>query len=244
VEFAGHGVEAVLDDSEAPGGEQPYARLGWGVGDSATEAFWQQFMGSLRDRGLSGVQLVISDAHRVLAVACDRWFQGAARQRCRVHFIRNLLAAVPRTHQHMADAVFRTIFAQPDAVADAWDQVTDQLAARFAKIGPIMAAAKTEVLAFAAFPRAHWQKICSPTPSIASTNSSRCWNWATGGRRRLPYEPRARTLFDNALARGHTRREAMRILKRHLAPQTPRLGLTPQRLHCPLSQPPIELAHR
>jgi transposase-like protein len=62
--------------------------------------------------------------------------------------------------------VFRTIFAQPDAgaVADAWDQVADQLAARFAKIGSLMAAAKAEVLAFAAFPRAHWQKIWSTNP--------------------------------------------------------------------------------
>ncbi len=140
--------------------------LGCDVGDSESEGFWQQFLASLRDRGLGGVQLVISDAHRGLGAAADRWFQGAARQRCRVHFIRNLLALAPKSHQHMAAAVFRTIFAQPDAgaVADAWDQVTDQLAARFAKIGPLMDSAKTEVLAFATFPRAHWQKIWSTNP--------------------------------------------------------------------------------
>ena len=140
--------------------------LGCDVGDSETEAFWQQFLASLRDRGLTGVRLVISDAHRGLAAAANRWFQGAARQRCRVHFIRNLLAVVPKSHQHMAAAVFRTIFAQPDAgaVADAWDQVADQLAARFAKVGPLMDGAKAEVLAFATFPRAHWQKIWSTNP--------------------------------------------------------------------------------
>ena len=73
---------------------------------------------------------------------------------------------MPRSHQHMAAAVFRTIFAQPDAtaVADAWDQVADQLAASFPKVGPLMAGAKAEVLAFAAFPRAHWQKIWSTNP--------------------------------------------------------------------------------
>ena len=73
---------------------------------------------------------------------------------------------VPRSHQHMAAAVFRTIFAQPDAAAvtEAWDQVADQLAASFAKIGPLMAGAKAEVLAFAAFPRTHWQKIWSTNP--------------------------------------------------------------------------------
>ena len=66
----------------------------------------------------------------------------------------------------MAAAVFRTIFAQPDtaAVTEAWDQVADQLTASFPKIGPLMAGAKAEVLAFAAFPRAHWQKIWSTNP--------------------------------------------------------------------------------
>ena len=87
--------------------------LGCDVGDSETEGFWQQFLGSLRERGPGGVRLVISDAHRGLAAAADRWFQGAARQRCRVHFIRNLLALVPKSHQHMAAAVFRTIFPNP-----------------------------------------------------------------------------------------------------------------------------------
>ena len=140
--------------------------LGCDVGDSETEGFWQQFLGSLRDRGLHDVRLVISDAHRGLGAAADRWFQGAARQRCRVHFIRNLLAVVPRSHQHMAAAVFRTIFAQPDATAvtEAWDQVADQLAVSFPKVGPLMDTARAEVLAFAAFPRAHWQKIWSTNP--------------------------------------------------------------------------------
>ena len=109
--------------------------------------------------------VVISDAHRGLAAAADRWFQGAARQRCRVHFIANLLALVPKSHQHMAAAV-RTIFAQLDAgaVNDAWDQVTNQLAARFPKAGPLMDSARAEVLAFTAFPKAHWQKIWSTNP--------------------------------------------------------------------------------
>ena len=140
--------------------------LGCDVGDSESEGFWQQFLSSLRDRGLSGVRLVISDAHRGLAAAADRWFQGAARQRCRVHFIRNLLAVMPRTHQHMAAALFRTIFAQPDAAAvtEAWDQVADQLAASFPKAGPLMDSAKAGVLAFAGFSRAHWQKIWSTNP--------------------------------------------------------------------------------
>ena len=140
--------------------------LGCDLGDSESEAFWQQFLASLRDRGLNGVRLVISDAHRGLAAAADRTLQKAARQRCRVHFIRNLLACVPRSHQHMAAALFRTIFAQPDAasVSAAWDQVADQLCASFPKVGPLMADAKEAVLAFTAFPAAHWQKIWSTNP--------------------------------------------------------------------------------
>ena len=139
--------------------------LGCDVGDSESEGFWQQFLGSLRDRGLGGVRLVISDAHRGLGAAAGRWFQGTARPP-EGRLTENLLAVVPRSHQHMAAAVFRTIFAQPDAAAvtEAWDQVADQLAASFAKIGPLMAGAKAEVLAFAAFPRAHWQKIWSTNP--------------------------------------------------------------------------------
>jgi putative transposase len=83
-----------------------------------------------------------------------------------VHFARNLLALVPKTHTDMVAAVFRTIFAQPHpaTVAATWDEVRDQLAKSFPKIGPLMDDAKTEVLAFTAFPRAHWSKIWSTNP--------------------------------------------------------------------------------
>jgi putative transposase len=85
---------------------------------------------------------------------------------CRVHFARNLLALVPKSHQDMVAAVFRTIFAQPDpaTVAATWDTVRDQLAAAFPKIGPLMDDGKTEVLAFTAFPRNHWPKVWSTNP--------------------------------------------------------------------------------
>ena len=140
--------------------------LGCDLGDSESESFWQQFLASLRARGLTGVRLVTADAHLGLAAAADRILLGAGRQRCRVHFIRNLLAVVPRSHQHMAAALFRTVFAQPDAAAvrSAWDDVADRLSASFPKTGPLMDAAKDEVLAFCAFPKAHWQKIWSTNP--------------------------------------------------------------------------------
>jgi putative transposase len=140
--------------------------LGLDVGDSEDEVFWRGFLTGLKHRGLCGVQLVISDQHAGLVAALTRCFQGAAHQRCRVHFARNLLALVPKTHTDMAAAVFRTIFAQPDpsAVAATWDEVRNQLAARFPKIGTLMDEAKAEVLAFTAFPRAHWPKIWSTNP--------------------------------------------------------------------------------
>jgi putative transposase len=140
--------------------------LGLDVGDSEDEVFWRSFLKSLRSRGLSGVRLVISDQHAGLVAALRRSFQGASHQRCRVHFARNLLALVPKSHQDMVAAVFRTIFAQPDpdTVASTWDQVRDQLGGRFPKIAVLMDDAKAEVLAFTAFPRAHWSKIWSTNP--------------------------------------------------------------------------------
>ena len=140
--------------------------LGVDIGDSEDEVFWRGFLRSLRQRGLHGVRLVISDQHAGLIAALRRSFQGVAHQRCRVHFARNLLALVPKSHQDMVAAVFRTIFAQPDpdTVATTWDQVRDQLGDRFPKIAVLMDDAKAEVLAFSAFPRAHWTKVWSTNP--------------------------------------------------------------------------------
>jgi transposase-like protein len=140
--------------------------LGLDVGDSEDEVFWRAFLTALKRRGLGGVRLVISDQHSGLVAALKRSFQGTGHQRCRVHFARNLLALVPKTHTDMVAAVFRTIFAQPDpkAVAATWDEVRNQLAGRFPKIATLMDAGKAEVLAFTAFPRAHWPKIWSTNP--------------------------------------------------------------------------------
>jgi putative transposase len=140
--------------------------LGLDVGDSEDEVFWRGFLRTLKQRGLFGVRLVISDQHAGLVAALGRVFQGVGHQRCRVHFARNLLALVPKSHKDMVAAVFRTIFAQPnpEAASATWDTVRDQLAAGFPKIGPLMDDAKAEVLAFTAFPRPHWAKVWSTNP--------------------------------------------------------------------------------
>ena len=140
--------------------------LGLDVGDSEEEVFWRGFLTSLKQRGLAGVRLVISDQHAGLVKALRRCFQGAAHQRCRVHFARNLLAHVPRAQADYVAAAFRTIFAQatPAEVDAAWEKTREEFAARFPKLGPLMDEAKAEVLAFTAFPRAHWRKIWSTNP--------------------------------------------------------------------------------
>jgi len=128
--------------------------------------FWRGFLRTLKQRGLAGVRLVISDQHAGLVAALGRVFQRVGHQRCRVHFARNLLALVPKSHKDMVAAVFRTIFAQPnpEAASATWDTVRDQLAAGFPKIGSLMDEAKAEVLAFTAFPRPHWAKVWSTNP--------------------------------------------------------------------------------
>ena len=79
--------------------------LGIAVGDSEAEGFWRQFLGSLTERGLTGTRLVISDAHLGQTAAIKRMFQGCSWQRCRVHFLRNLLSHVPKAGQNMVAAM-------------------------------------------------------------------------------------------------------------------------------------------
>ena len=140
--------------------------MGLDVGDSEEETFWRGFLTSLKQRGLGGVRLVISDQHAGLVKALKRCFQCAGHQRCRVHFARNLLAHVPKDKADIVASMFRMIFSAPDpeAVDSTWDEVRDRLAGSFPKIGPLMDDAKAEVLAFTAFPKAHWQKIWSTNP--------------------------------------------------------------------------------
>ena len=140
--------------------------LGVDVGDSEAETFWTGFLRSLKARGLAGVRLVISDAHEGLRAAIRKNVQGASWQRCRVHYVRNLLAPVPKGSQEMVAAAFRSIFAltTPDDVDARWDEVAATLADRFPKAAALMDTAKVDVLAFTAFPREHWRQIWSNNP--------------------------------------------------------------------------------
>jgi putative transposase len=140
--------------------------LGVDIGDSEDETFWTKFLRSLKGRGLSGVRLVISDAHAGLIASITKIMIGASWQRCRVHYIRNLLSMVPKGAQEMVAATFRSIFAltDPDEVHKRWDEVVDTLDERFPKAAESMRAARTDVLAFSAFPQHHWRKVWSNNP--------------------------------------------------------------------------------
>jgi putative transposase len=140
--------------------------LGLAVGDSEDKAFWTAFLRSLRARGLSGLRLVISDAHQGLTAAIEAVMLGAAWQRCRVHFLRNVLAKVPRGSAEMVAAAVRTIFAQPDAVAVAeqLDSIAAKLGRQFPAVEAMLRDAAHDLCAFAAFPQTHWKKIWSTNP--------------------------------------------------------------------------------
>ena len=139
--------------------------IGLELGPSEAAVFWLGFLRSLESHGLKGVKLVISDAHEGLKAAISQVFK-ASWQRCRVHFMRNALAHVSKAHHGMVSAAIRSVFSQEDqaAASRTWRQVADQLRARFPRLADLLDNAEADVLAFMAFPRAHWPKLHSTNP--------------------------------------------------------------------------------
>ena len=139
--------------------------LGMSIGASEAETFWAEFLRSLARRGLRGVKLVISDAHEGLKAAVAKVLH-ASWQRCRVHFMRNVLAHAGKSGRRVVAAFIATAFAQDDAeMARAqWRQVADQLRPKIAKLAALMDQAETDVLAFMSFPKDHRPKIHSTNP--------------------------------------------------------------------------------
>jgi len=140
--------------------------LGLEVASQEDGAGWLGFLRSLTARGLAGVRLVISDAHRGLVDAIAAALPGAAWQRCRTHYLRNLLTKVPKSAQPWVATMVRTIFDQPDAasVRDQYSRVVEAIEAKFRDAATHLDDAREDLLAFSVFPHEIWRQIWSNNP--------------------------------------------------------------------------------
>jgi len=144
--------------------------LGLAVGPSEAETFWTEFLRSLARRGLRGVKLVVSDAHEGIKAAVAK-IMHCTWQRCRVHFMRNLMAHAGKSGRKMVGAFIGTAFAQESAEAAKaqWRRVADQLRPKLPKLAGFLDEAETDVLAYMSFPPAHRTKLHS-TNSLERLN--------------------------------------------------------------------------
>ena len=187
---------------------------GWTWGRVRNGAFWLAFLRSLVARGLSGVQLVTSDAHQGLKDAIATVFGEACWQRCRTHFMTNLLSKVPKRAQPWVATMIRTIYQQPspEEVHAQHQRVVAQLEERFPDAAGRLEEAGADILAFTAFPVAHWKQVWSNNPQErlnrrsgaartwwassrigppSSASSARCWpSSTTSGRSAGAISPR------------------------------------------------------
>jgi transposase-like protein len=139
--------------------------LGMTIGCSEAEVFWTDFLRSLARRGLRGTKLVISDSHEGIKAAVSKVFC-ATWQRCRVHFMRNLLAHAGKSGRRVVSAFVATAFAQetPETAKTQWRQVADQLRPKVPRLAALMDTAEVDVLAYMTFPREHRTKLHSTNP--------------------------------------------------------------------------------
>ncbi len=152
--------------------------VGVDVGPAEDHEFWLQFLRQLVSRGLTGVRLVISDSHLGLKQAVAQVFVGGTWQRCRVHFMRNALATVPKVAQQMVAATLRTVFAQPDQTSahETIERICRLFEKRYPQLVKVVQEAEVDVLAYYSFPLEHRRQIWS-TNSLERLNkevSRRC----------------------------------------------------------------------
>jgi putative transposase len=140
--------------------------LGLQVTSAEDGAGWLGFFRDLTARGLSGVALVTSDAHRGLTEAIGATLPGASWQRCRTHYAANLMAVTPKTAWGWVRALLHSVYDQPDAasVHAQFDRVLDALAGKLPQVWEHLDAARADILAFTAFPKAIWRQIWSNNP--------------------------------------------------------------------------------
>ncbi len=156
-------VAAIIAVAVNPDGRREI--IGLTVGPPEAETFWTEFLRSLKGRGLDGLKLVVSDAQTGLKAAIRRVFD-ATWQRCRVHWMRNALAHVPKGQHTVVAAAIRQAFNQPDqkGAVEVWRHVADQLRSRWPKLATLMDETEADVLAYMAFPAQHRTKLHSTNP--------------------------------------------------------------------------------
>jgi putative transposase len=139
--------------------------LGMDIGPSEAETFWTAFLRKLARRGLRGVKLVISDSHEGIKTAVSKVLS-TTWQRCRVHFMRNILAHAGKQGRRVISAFIATAFAQDDAKAASqqWRHIADQIRPKVPKLAALLDEAETDVLAYMGFPAAHRTKLHSTNP--------------------------------------------------------------------------------
>jgi putative transposase len=176
---------------------------------------WTAFLRGLVARGLSGVELVISDAHPGLKDAIASVL-GGSWQRCRTHFMRNLLTRVPKSAHDPVATVVRSIFAQPDSASTRaqLQRVVEQLAERFPDAAAMLSDAAEEILAFAAFPKAHWKQIWSNNPQERLNKEIRRRSDVVGI---FPNRPAVIRLLGAVLSEQH---DEWAVCRRYLSPES------------------------
>ena len=220
VRESGRIVNVSVVVATAVNGEGKREIVGMDVGTSEDGAFWLAFLRSVVDRGLDGVELVVSDAHRGLRDAIASVFAGASWQRCRTHFMTNLLTRVPRRAQPAVATMVRTVYQQPsaDEVHAQLHRVIDQLEDRFPQAASMLAEAGPDVLAFTAFPVPHWRQIWSNNPLERLNKEIRRRTDVVGI---FPNRPAARRLVGAVLAEQH---DEWAIGRRYLTLTSPEIN--------------------
>ncbi len=190
--------------------------LGFDLHTSEDGAGWTAFLRGQVARGLAGVRLVISDAHPGLVDAIASTLPGASWQRCRTHFLRNLLTRVPKSAGPFVATIVRSIFAQPDsaAVHAQFDRVADQLAERFPPAAEMLAEAGPDILAFTGFPQPHWRQIWSNNPQERLNKEIRRRTDVVGI---FPDRPSVIRLVGMVLAEQH---DEWAVVRRYMSPES------------------------
>jgi transposase-like protein len=189
--------------------------LGVDVFTTEDGAGWTAFLRSLTARGLSGVRLVVSDAHEGLKDAIGAVLPGASWQRCRTHFMRNLLTKVPKSSQQMVATLVRTIFSQ-SSYEETWKQqrrVVEQLEATFPEAAKMLDEASEDVLAYASLPREHWKQVWSNNPQERLNKELRRRTDVVGI---FPNRPAIIRLVGAVLAEQH---DEWAVARRYMSPE-------------------------